>query len=372
MQKNQKNYSILFIEDNLGDYALIEDLLKEHIPVPEIVNAKTFMEAKLLLTHKSKFYDVILLDLGLPDGDGKDLINEIVALSQECPVIVLTGFADLNFSIRSLSLGIADYLLKDDINATSLYKSILYSIERKKSIIALKESEARYSNLKVDEQKKIAKAVISAQEKERAGIGAELHDNVNQLLAASKLYLKAIVTQPENAHEFLLKCEEYISSAMEEIRKLSHALVGASQDKNIWLIDSIDELIHDITSVKDIDICFIHDSHSEEDMNGELKLVIYRIIQEQLNNILKHAEASKVEIELKDDAGGLIVTISDNGKGFDPIVKKEGIGLKNIINRAGLYNGKIDIVSSPGDGCKMFIHFKESAILETNLDNVLV
>ncbi|MDQ2862529.1 MAG: sensor histidine kinase, partial [Bacteroidota bacterium] len=270
-----------------------------------------------------------------------------------------------------LSLGIADYLLKDDINSTSLYKSILYSIERKKSIIALKEAETRYNNLKVDEQKKIAKAVISAQEKERAGIGAELHDNVNQLLAASKLYLKGIEGQPANAHEFLLKCEQYIVTAMEEIRKLSHALVGASQDKNIWLIDRIDELIHDITSVKDIGICFTHNSHCEENMNGELKLVIYRIIQEQLNNILKHAEASKVEIELIDDASDLIITISDNGKGFDPIAKREGIGLKNIINRAGLYNGKIDIVSSPGKGCKMCIHFKESAISETSIDKVL-
>ncbi len=361
MPKNQKNYHILIIEDNHGDYVLVEDFLKEHIPAPEIVNAKTFKEAKLLLIDKSNSYDVILLDLGLPDGNGEALIAEIIALLPECPVIILTGFADLDFSIRSLSLGIADYLLKDDINSTSLYKSILYSIERKKSIIALKESETRYSNLKVDEQKKIAKAVISAQEKERAGIGAELHDNVNQLLAASKLYLKGIEAQPENAHEFLLKTEEYISTAMEEIRKLSHVLVGASRDKDIWLIPSVNELIHDISIMKDVDFNFIFDNYdSEEDMNRERKQAIYRIIQEQLNNILKHADASKVEIELKDDAGGLIVTISDNGKGFDPIAKREGIGLKNIINRAGLYNGKIDIVSSPGNGCMMSMYFKES------------
>jgi signal transduction histidine kinase len=371
MQPNQKNYNILVIEDNPGDYALVEDLLKEHIPVPEIVNATTFKGAKLFLTNKTIACDVILLDLGLPDGDGEALIAEIIALCPECPVIVLTGYADLDFSIKSLSLGIADYLLKDDINATSLYKSILYSIERKKSIIALKESETRYSNLKVDEQKRIARAVISAQEKERAGIGAELHDNVTQLLAASKLYLKGIEAQPENAHKFLLKCEEYIGTALQEIRKLSHALVGASRDKDIWLISSIDELTHDITSAKQIDVRFIHDAYHEDDMNEELKLVIYRIIQEQLNNILKHAEASKVEIELKEDAADLILSISDDGKGFDTIAKRHGIGLKNIKNRAGLYNGKVDIISSPGNGCKISIYFKESAIKETGLQSIL-
>lgn len=146
MTKDNKDYSILVIEDNPGDLTLIEDYLEEQIIAPRITHAKNFAAAKQLLEQK-EFYDVILLDLSLPDKSGEALITEMNGLCPACPVIVLTGYTDIAFSIKSLSLGIADYLLKEDITATSLYKSILYNIERKKTNIELEESEKRYSNL---------------------------------------------------------------------------------------------------------------------------------------------------------------------------------------------------------------------------------
>ncbi|MEO6252443.1 MAG: PAS domain S-box protein [Ferruginibacter sp.] len=146
MTKDKKDYSILVIEDNPGDLTLIEDYLEEQILTPHITQVKNFAAAKLLLDQK-EIYDVILLDLSLPDKSGEALITEINALCPVCPVIVLTGYTDIAFSIKSLSLGIADYLLKEDITATSLYKSILYNIERKKTNLELQESEKRYSNL---------------------------------------------------------------------------------------------------------------------------------------------------------------------------------------------------------------------------------
>jgi signal transduction histidine kinase len=88
-----------------------------------------------------------------------------------------------------------------------------------------------------------------------------------------------------------------------------------------------------------------------------LKLVIYRIIQEQLNNILKHAGACGVEIELEEQANTLIVNITDNGKGFNSSEKNNGIGLKNIRSRAAVYNGTVEIESSPDNGCEMKIIF---------------
>lgn len=144
--KDKNDYRILIIEDNPGDLVLIEDYLTEQIEVPRIQIAKSFQEAHNFLSSDSHF-DIVLLDLTLPDLSGMDLISRILGISRDIPVIVLTGFSDMEFSIQSISLGVSDYLLKNDLNASSLYKSILYCLERKKRVHELKESEKRYSEL---------------------------------------------------------------------------------------------------------------------------------------------------------------------------------------------------------------------------------
>jgi PAS domain S-box-containing protein len=139
--------SVLVIEDNPGDYALVEDFLFENKNKFTLKHAQTCKEAKAMLSDGQTQFDVILLDLSLPDKTGIELINEMIAICQATPVIVLTGYESLHFGVKSLSLGIADYLLKDGLTPQMLYKSILYSCERKKAILDLEESEKRYSNL---------------------------------------------------------------------------------------------------------------------------------------------------------------------------------------------------------------------------------
>lgn len=146
MNKENRLLNLLVIEDNSGDLLLIEDFLFEKISSPFIQEAKTFQEAKLYLEQDNK-YDAILLDLSLPDKSGECLLDGILKIAKSIPVIVLTGYSDIAFGIKSLSLGIADYLLKDELTATSLYKSIVYSIERKEISSHLKESEQRYRTL---------------------------------------------------------------------------------------------------------------------------------------------------------------------------------------------------------------------------------
>ncbi len=144
---NNKSPVILVIEDNRGDFILIDDYLREKFPSPEIINATNFSDATKILTDSSKRFDVVLLDLELPDKTGYPLIAEITGLARECVLIILTGYTDIEFSIKSLSMGVSDYLAKDDLNPTSLYKSIIYNVERKKTNQRLAESEKRFSGL---------------------------------------------------------------------------------------------------------------------------------------------------------------------------------------------------------------------------------
>ena len=138
--------NFLIIEDNQGDFVLIKDYLNEEFLEPAIEQAKTFTAAKEYFKNKTSF-DTILLDLSLPDANGELLVHEMVQLAGQTPIIVLTGYSDKDFGIKTLSLGISDYLLKDELTAAQLHKSIAYSIERRRINSELKESEENYRNL---------------------------------------------------------------------------------------------------------------------------------------------------------------------------------------------------------------------------------
>ncbi len=138
--------NLLIIEDNLGDAILLEEYLSEITTGTTIERASTFAEAKRFLTSGVSF-DAMFLDLSLPDNSGKNLVNDIIQLAQLTPVIVLTGYSDEKFGIETLSLGVSDYLIKDNLTLSQLSKSLTYSIERKRIEKKLIHSNERYEIL---------------------------------------------------------------------------------------------------------------------------------------------------------------------------------------------------------------------------------
>jgi len=147
MIKNSGELKILIIEDNPGDFILIEDYLFEEHSNLQLERAETLKAAKETLRNTSDF-DTILLDLSLPDSkDTEILVKEILALANGAPVVVLTGYTNKDYGVKTLSWGVSDYLLKDEINASNLSKSIHYSMERKKVQRQLYESEEKYRTL---------------------------------------------------------------------------------------------------------------------------------------------------------------------------------------------------------------------------------
>lgn len=144
---DNSDYRILIIEDNEGDFVLIEEYLNEFIYLPIIDHAETFKDGLIFLQQSKIAYDIILLDLSLPDKSGRTLVNEFLSLNINIPIIILTGFGDVEFSIESIKLGIYDYLLKDGLTSALLYKSISYALERKKRNFELQSSEKRYKDI---------------------------------------------------------------------------------------------------------------------------------------------------------------------------------------------------------------------------------
>jgi len=145
MNTENLNLRILIIEDNQGDFILIKDYIEEYFK-PEILHASNFKEGQNFLSNE-QYIDIVLLDLSLPDHQGEKLIYDISSLSNSTPIIVLTGNSEKEFALQAISLGVSDYLLKDEITSSLVQKSILYSLERNKLLNETKQNEEKYKNL---------------------------------------------------------------------------------------------------------------------------------------------------------------------------------------------------------------------------------
>jgi PAS domain S-box-containing protein len=204
------------------------------------------------------------------------------------------------------------------------------------------------------QQLRITDAVISAQEKEREEIGRELHDNVNQILASSRLYLGLVKKGDAQTdhYKFLAETDKLINHAIQEIRNLSHALIPSAIYETP-LAEQLDTLIRNISPAAKLTVLKQYKELNDDELSGKLKLSVYRIVQEQLNNILKYAKAKTVFLHLSLRDGCLLLSVKDDGIGFDTSQKKDGVGLVNIRTRAALFNGQVDVISSPGHGCEL-------------------
>lgn len=208
------------------------------------------------------------------------------------------------------------------------------------------------------EQKENLRRDFRGQEQDRNILGAELHDNINQQLAVVKLKLTMAQQQPDRTSEIISKISEHVNELIEEIRILSRALVNP-MSKNITLKNSITELVQSLEDLLPrIEFnLYIEEADEEKYVSPEIKVNIFRIVQEQLNNILKHADASIVNIYLTYDAGELRLTIEDNGNGFDAAKPTIGVGLNSIYQRAKAFEGSAELDTSPRKGCVLSITF---------------
>jgi signal transduction histidine kinase len=331
------------VEDSQADYVIFcEYLSLSPLRVKSAVRATSLRECVLLLEKQNFEPDIIFMDLTLPDSQGLDSFIHINNKKQNIPIIVLSGLADIDVAISAIAGGAQDYLVKGEFDENILAKSVHYSIERKK--IAQKVVESRLNS-----QKLIARATIQTHEQERKEIGAELHENINQVLATAKLCINLAMNEDEKRKDLLEKSGEYISRAIAEIGNLTQTLVPSALF-DIGLKEALEEMIAKIYKRHSLQIKLVTKTVAFEKLSNSENLTIYRIVQEQLNNILKHSQASKAEIELRTGGNSFYLTIKDNGIGFNPENNYSGQGFENIITRLQMHEGKLDITTAPQQG----------------------
>lgn len=242
----------------------------------------------------------------------------------------------------------ADPILNDEGKIINVICSYADITEQKKLSQQLIQQE-------IQKQRIITQATIDGQEKERLEIGKELHDNINQHLTTTRLYLEVARDKADGETQELLRlAHKNLSDIVSEIRKLSQSLVPPTLG-DIGLTESIQDLCDSLKRAHSFSIEFNDQLFEENNLPDNLKLMIFRIIQEQVSNIIRHARATAVGIQLESGESFVILRITDNGQGFDLQRYKPGMGLSNIANRAGLFGGKMEIDSSPGAGCTVTV-----------------
>lgn len=209
------------------------------------------------------------------------------------------------------------------------------------------------------QQEEATWGIIQAEERERGRIAADLHDGVGQLISASLLNLKQIHKTIRNGvFPEPLQMENTLSlleNSYDEMRMISHQMMPNTLLK-AGLIQSLREFLNKVDQHHlkiSLDITGL-----QERLDEQTEITLYRCIQECVNNVIKHAEATKLSIQLVKDKDGISVSIEDNGRGFDTNKESHfpGIGLKNIRARVALLKGQLDIDSKPAKGTLIVIH----------------
>lgn len=206
------------------------------------------------------------------------------------------------------------------------------------------------AEVKQEQERLRFKAMIDSEEKERTRIARELHDGIGQLLATARLNVAALEESvPEDDQSILSNSMNLIDSAVTEVRHISHNMMPTSL-MELGLQSALNELGEQIG--KSGAITFDFDFEIAEKLDSQVEVAVYRICQEVFSNMVKYAEATKIQLSAKTNGNFLVVKIADNGKGFDTalIEKSEGIGWKNIHSRAHLLRGEVEVQSAIDQG----------------------
>ncbi|MBO9692632.1 sensor histidine kinase [Chryseobacterium sp.] len=233
----------------------------------------------------------------------------------------------------------------------------IYAVFIKKKttmLIEQKEKDLRF-------EKELATSQVEMKEQTLNYIGQELHDDLGQKLSVVRLRQNQLITKLKNSEkDDLIELNELLGECIQDIRNLSKTLI-TEQIIHFGLAESIEREVQRIRKLKLLKIEFITQKQ-DIDITPKHGLILFRIIQESINNILKHSKAKNVSIQLEDDCEKLHISISDNGKGFDTNIIQDGSGLKNMELRARLIHAEFTIQSQLNKGTQTLITYHKNLL----------
>ena len=344
--------NLLLIEDSSDDMVLITEYLRSD---GFDVNCKMICSESELreeLDHKN--WDVIVCDHFMPGFSSSRALEVLRSDEREIPLLVVSGMIDEKFAIESLKMGAFDYVMKDNLaRLPSAIKNAMtaYDLVRKQKAAneALESSRHMLRRLAAHSQ--------NLREEERGRFARDLHDDLGSGMAALKMDLKWLIKrldgQDPEADEKLSGMTRLIDSAIASVRQVITEMRPSIID-DLGLLAAVEWQLEEFGKRHGIKVEL--DRNCDEilfrNKDKDSDISVFRIFQEALNNIAKHAEATSVVVTVLDEGDAFIITIADDGRGFDVNTRanSDSFGIISMEERVLVMAGSVDVISSPGNG----------------------
>jgi signal transduction histidine kinase len=395
---------ILLVEDNEHDRIAFERAMKMGGVDYSIKFCERAEEAENLLNRGDNSFDLVVVDYDLPGMSGLDFFNKMRPLKNLLPFVMLTGAGSEKVAVNSMLAGFYDYVVKDaQMGYLTLLPVVLdRTLKRHDQDLARRQAKAELKKakdeleLKVKERtaelammiqaleneieehrqtevalrqsqkrlRNLSRKILDAQENERKFVAQEIHDSIGGSLAAIKFALEEkLESMEKNPSPEVISIEKIISQVDETIkesRRISVRLRPSTLDDLgllatiSWFCREFEKLHRAIQVEHRLDI-------SEDEIPEMLKVVIYRVMQEAMNNAAKHSDARRIRLHMVKIDNRIEFSVIDNGCGFDPEEKLDkptgisGLGLSGMRDRTLLSEGKFEITSEKGKGTTVHI-----------------
>jgi signal transduction histidine kinase len=334
---------ILVVDDEMINRVLLSTNLQESGYIVE--TAEDGQQALEML--RAQPFDVVLLDLIMPKVDGYQVLAQMKGddALRRILVIVISSIDDMESIVRCIEMGATDYLTKP-------FNPVLLHARLNASLASLHEERMAILRQQLAQ-------VTAAQEEERQRIVRELHDGVGPALASLNIRLRTARKLLERDHhpvaEEVEELAELAQASIQDIRRLIHDLRPAALDE-LGLGPALREYVSRYREEQGLEVALAL-PEGDERLPAPLETALFRIVQEALANVAKHAQAHRVDVALMWDGAHVILRLTDDGRGFDPQAPRPGthLGLWSMGERVEQLGGQFEVESAPGRGTKLMV-----------------
>lgn len=335
---------ILLVDDTPDNLRLLSTML-----VDQGYEVRSVRSGKAaLMGVQAQAPDLILLDINMPEMNGYEVCQKLKENldTQAIPVIFISALNEVFDKVKAFSVGGVDYISKPfQIEEVLVRVENQLQLQRLQSELQRSLEHERALNQRIEELATL---------EERNRIARDIHDSLGHALVALNIQMETALTlwkdNPDKAYEFLVEAKKLGSEALQATRQ-SVADMRFDPLKGRQLDEAIAALTEEFQRTTGVrPACTIHLS---QPLSTKLSTVLYRIVQEGLTNICKHAQATVVTIQLQATETNLSLTLQDNGKGFQLDENRSGFGLQGMQERVAMLGGQLEIVSKPGSGCQV-------------------
>ena len=361
---------ILIVDDTLDNLRLLSAMLSEHgYEVRSVANG-----AIALIGIQNRPPDLVLLDIAMPGMTGYEVCQRLKSNpeTQEIPIIFISALNEVFDKVKAFSIGGADFITKP-FQVEEVLVRIQHQLELRHLQLQLQAQNHRLQQAETEirrslEQEQALNRRIEEMTaaEERSRIARDIHDSLGHSLVALKMQIDiALAFWQEDSNRVytaLTESKQLSSEALQAVRQ-SIASIRSDPFQGGLLEGAIVHLaeeFHHLTEV--LPECQIDLSHP---MSSQINHVVYRIVQEGLTNICKHANATRVQIDLQTSPEGLLLTLQDNGKGIACNQPKSGYGLQGMQERIAAVGGQFEMISELGAGCRITAYFPRENDINT-------